>query len=85
MWNCKTNMDKLEITHERASQVKESRIDRPMHQFEISKMQKHENINEMMTWFTHIINPLKYLGKAFFDVELVIKHLGVCKTYESKK
>jgi hypothetical protein len=56
-----------------------------MHQFEISKMQKHENIDEMMTWFTHIINPLKYLEKAFFDVELVIKHLGVCKKYESKK
>jgi hypothetical protein len=56
-----------------------------MHQFEISKMQKHENIDEMMTWFTHIINPLKYLEKAFFDVELVIKHSGVCKKYESKK
>lgn len=42
-------MDKLEITHEKASQIKESKIDRPMHQFEIYKMQKHENINEMMT------------------------------------
>jgi hypothetical protein len=56
-----------------------------MHQFEISKMQEHENIDEMMTWFTHIINPLKYLGEAFSDVELVIKYLGVCQIYESKK
>jgi len=31
MWNCKTNMDKLEITHKRASQVKDSKINRLMH------------------------------------------------------
>jgi len=29
----------------------------------------------MMTWFTHIINQLKYIGKAFSDVEIVIKVL----------
>jgi hypothetical protein len=30
-----------------------------MHQFEIFKMQEHEKITDLMTWFPHIINSLK--------------------------
>lgn len=45
--------DKLEITRERSPQVKESKIDRFMHQFETFKMQEHESIVDMMTRFTY--------------------------------
>lgn len=45
--------DKLEITYEGSLQVKESKIDRLVHQFETFKMQEHESIVDMMTCFTH--------------------------------
>ena len=57
--------DKLVVTCEGTSQVKEAKINILMHQCEMLKMKKDENINEMFTRFTLITNSLNSLSKTF--------------------
>ena len=63
--------DKLIITYEGTSQVKEMKINILMHRFEIFKMKKNENLNEMFTRFTLIFDSLNSLRKNFSNAEKV--------------
>ena len=55
--------DKLVVTYEGTSQVRETKINLLVHQYELFKMQPNETIKEMFTRFTDITNNLKSLGK----------------------
>ena len=57
--------DRLEVTHEGISQVKESKINILVHNYELFKIKTDESITEMFTRFTDIINGLKSLGKVY--------------------
>ena len=65
--------DKLEVTHEGTNQVKESRINMLVHDYEIFNMKINESILSMFTHFTNIINSLKSLGKSYTNGEMVRK------------
>ena len=65
----------LEITHERTSQVKESKINLLVHKYEMFKMKKHESIFDMFIKFTEIINALNGLGKTYSNYDLICKVL----------
>ena len=67
--------DKLVVTYEGTSQVKQSKIDILMREYELFKMQPEENIREMFRRFTEIVNNLHSLGKLFINKEKVRKVL----------
>ena len=76
--SCKTAKeiwDKLEITYEGTSQVKETKISIFLRQYELFKMSPNETIKEMFTRFTQITNNLDSLGKTFSNEEKVRKVL----------
>jgi len=47
-----------------------------MRKYELFEMSDKETVMDMYTWFTHITNELKSLGKSFTTEELVRKILG---------
>ena len=49
----------LEITHEGTNQVKESKINLLVHNYELFFMKENETIVEMITRFTDIVNGLE--------------------------
>ena len=51
--------DKLEVTYEGTNQVKESKMSMLFHEYELFVMKKDENISEISTRFTNIVNCLK--------------------------
>ena len=67
--------DKLEVTYEGTNQVKESRINMLVHDYEMFKMDVDESIPSMFTRFTNITNSLKSLGKEYTNGEMVRKIL----------
>ncbi|GAV81585.1 zf-CCHC domain-containing protein/DUF4219 domain-containing protein/UBN2 domain-containing protein, partial [Cephalotus follicularis] len=67
--------DLLEVTYEGTNQVKESKISMLVHGYELFFMHDNENISDMFTRFTTIINSLKNLGKSYSNQELVRKIL----------
>ena len=67
--------DKLEVTYEGTSRVKESKINLLVTQYEVFKMVESEIINQMYSRFTNIINSLKALGKTYTQPELIQKIL----------
>jgi hypothetical protein len=67
--------DKLEVTYEGTNQVKESKMNMLVHEYELFVMKKDENISEMSTRFTNIVNCLKALGKIYTNQENVRKIL----------
>ena len=62
--------DKLEITYKGTSQIKESRIDMLIHDYELFTMKSFESIFEMFYKFTNIINALKSLGNLILMTSL---------------
>ena len=48
--------DRLKVTHEGANQVKESKINILVHNYELFKIEPEETITQMFTHFTDIIN-----------------------------
>ncbi|KAK2979096.1 hypothetical protein RJ640_005847 [Escallonia rubra] len=75
----------LEVTHEGTNQVKETKINMLVQQYEAFKMKEHESINEMYSIFTFIINGLKLLGKIYPEKEIVRKVLrSLPKRWEAK-
>nr|XP_029122333.1 girdin-like [Elaeis guineensis] len=77
--------DKLDVTHEGTSQVKESKINLLAHKYEIFKIEPHESISDMFTRFTNIINVSNGLGKTYTNHELVCKVLrSLPKAWEAK-
>ena len=67
--------DKLVVTYEGTSQVRETKINMFVHQYELFKMQPDKTIKEMFTRFTNITNNLKSLGKTYTNEEIVRKIL----------
>ncbi|XP_059654962.1 uncharacterized protein LOC132301750 [Cornus florida] len=66
---------KAKITCEGTSQVKESKIDILMHQYELFHMNEDETISAMFVRFTDIINGLKHLGRTMTNSDLARKIL----------
>ena len=78
--------DKLEVTYEGTNQVKESKMSMLVHEYELFVMKTDENISEMSTRFTNIMNCLKALGKFYTNEENVRKILrSLPKRWEAKK
>ncbi|GAV57372.1 UBN2 domain-containing protein, partial [Cephalotus follicularis] len=76
--------DLLEITYEGTNQVKESKINMLVHEYELFMMHNDECISGMFTHFTTIINSLKNLGKSYHNHELVRKILRCLPKKEAK-
>ncbi|GAV57227.1 UBN2 domain-containing protein, partial [Cephalotus follicularis] len=67
------------ITYKGTNQVNESKISMLVHEYELFMMHDNENISEMFTRFTTIINSLKNLGKTYPNQDLVRKILRQTK------
>jgi len=67
--------DKLEITHEGTTQVKNSKINMLMHEYEMFKMEPHESISKIFSRFTNITNSLKSFGRMYSNIDMVQKIL----------
>lgn len=65
----------LEITHEGTSQVKDSKLFQLESEFEKFRMEVDEDVDNMYTRFTKIVNDSKVLGKVFSNGDLVRKIL----------
>ena len=59
IWN------RLEVTHEGTNQVKESKINIFVHNYELFKIKSDESITEMFNRFIDIVNGLKSLGRVY--------------------
>ena len=71
---CKTAKeiwDKLKVTHEGTSQVKESKIALLSNQYEMFKMQSNESITSWFDRYTTIVNQLNQLGRVIPEDEMV--------------
>ncbi|GKV30807.1 hypothetical protein SLEP1_g39582 [Rubroshorea leprosula] len=78
--------DKLKVTHEGTSQVKESKINRLIYMYELFKMKPEESIQDMYTRLNDIVTNLKVLGKVYPPQEVVRKVLrSLPKSWEAKK
>jgi len=67
--------DTLKIHHEGTSHVEETRIDFEVREFEIFEKSEEENIDEMYSRFTSIMNELKSLGKIYSPHDRIRKIL----------
>ncbi|GAB2289773.1 hypothetical protein Dimus_038063 [Dionaea muscipula] len=67
--------DTLKTTHEGTNQVKQSKVDILVRQFELFSMHDDESILSIYTRFTNIVNELKSLDTTFSTEELVRKIL----------
>jgi len=67
--------DTLKIHHEGTTHVKETRIDIGVRKFEIFKMNEEENIDEMYSRFTSIVNELRSLEKTYTTHDRIKKIL----------
>ncbi|GAV71520.1 UBN2 domain-containing protein, partial [Cephalotus follicularis] len=61
------------VTYEGTNQVKDTKINRLVHDYELFTMLENENISSMYAHFNDIINALKGLGKVYSNHELVSK------------
>jgi hypothetical protein len=82
--HCKTSKDMwdaLETLHERTDEVKQSKINTLVQQYELFRMNDGETISSMQTRFTHIVNKLQNLGKTISNQDCTNKILR-CMTKE---
>jgi len=82
--SAKEMWDKLELLYEGTSQVKETKTNILVSEYELFMMKPNENISEMFARFMVIVNGLKALGKEYTDADLVRKILrslsSICHT-----
>ncbi|KAI0493791.1 hypothetical protein KFK09_023916 [Dendrobium nobile] len=85
---CKTGKeiwDKLCITYEGTNEVKQSRLNILLHDYELFRMKPHESISDMYTRFTQIVTSLHALGKELSNYEKVNKILRCLpSSYDAK-
>ena len=75
----------LEIIHEGNNQVKKSRINILVHDYELFFMKDFESIVEMFSRFMVVVNELESLGKTYIEVEKFMKILrSLLKKWEAK-
>ena len=67
--------NKLIVTYEGTSQVRETKMNMYMHYCELFKMDVNESIKNMFTRFTNITNNLKSLDKTYSNEKMVRKIL----------
>ena len=67
--------DKLQLTYEGTKQIKQTKTNMFMREYELFCMREDENIDEMFERFSVIINNLDMIRKSFQDEELVRKIL----------
>jgi hypothetical protein len=73
------------LTHENTNQVKESKIDMLVHQYELFKILSNESITSMFTRMTSITNSLDALGRTYTNVDIMSKILRFLpKSWEAK-
>ncbi|GAV59331.1 UBN2 domain-containing protein, partial [Cephalotus follicularis] len=73
------------VTYEGTNQVKHTKINRLVHDYELFTMLENGNISSMYARFNDIINALKGLGKVYTNHELVGKILRCLpKSWEPK-
>ncbi|GKV05126.1 hypothetical protein SLEP1_g17167 [Rubroshorea leprosula] len=78
--------DKLEVTHEGTSQVKESKINRLNHMYKLFNMKPEESIQDMYRRLNDIVTNFKALGKVYPSQEVVRKVLrSLPKNWEANK
>ena len=63
----------LEVTYEGNDQVKKSKINSFMHDYELFSIKDFESFVEMFSRFIVIVNELEALEKTYTEVEKVIK------------
>lgn len=76
--NCSSAMEmwnKLKLIYEGTSEVKETKANMLITEYELFRMKNDETISEMFARLSGITNGLKSLGKAYTDTELVRKVL----------
>jgi len=73
--------DALETLHERTDDVKQSKINTLVHQYEFVRMEEGESISSMQMRFIHIVNKLQNLGKDISNQDFTNKILR-CMTRE---
>ena len=73
--SAKEMWDTLRLTHEGTTDVKRSRINALTHEYELSRKNANESIQNMQKRFTHIVNHLAALGKEFQNEDLINKVL----------
>ena len=87
IFTCKTAKkiwEKLKVTHEGISQVKESKIVFLSNQYEMFKMQANESITPWFDRYTTIVNQLNQLGKVIPENEMVKRLLrSLSKSWRS--
>ncbi|XP_072066923.1 uncharacterized protein [Arachis hypogaea] len=85
---CKTAKeiwDKLRLTHEGTKQVRETRIDMLMKEYEMFSMKEDESIDQMFERFSIIINNLDAMGRNYSEETLVRNILrSLTKKWEVK-
>nr|XP_009797843.1 PREDICTED: uncharacterized protein LOC104244177 [Nicotiana sylvestris] len=80
--------EKLEVTYEGTSKVKETHINMLVHDYELFSMKEGESIEEMFARFSKIISNLKAFGKPYTSGELIAfekTHLKKPSQEEKKK
>ncbi|XP_016447997.1 uncharacterized protein LOC107773062 [Nicotiana tabacum] len=65
--NSRAKKDTLQIVHKGTSQMKQSRIDMLLRNYELFIMKYSKPIQDMVTRFTVITNELRSLGKSFIS------------------
>jgi hypothetical protein len=73
------------LTHENTNQVKESKIDMLVHQYELFKILSNESITSMFTRMTSITNSLDALGRTYTNVDIMSKILRFLPKYWEAK
>ncbi|XP_070030135.1 uncharacterized protein [Nicotiana sylvestris] len=77
--------DKLEVTYEGTSKVKETHINMLVHDYELFSMKEGESIEEMFARFSKIISDLKAFGKPYTSGDQVRKILrSLPTTWQTK-
>ncbi|XP_075098859.1 uncharacterized protein LOC142175768 [Nicotiana tabacum] len=77
--------DKLEVTYEGTSKVKETHINMFFHDYELFQIKEGESIEEMFARFSKIISDLKAFGKPYSSGDQVRKILrSLPTTWQTK-
>lgn len=77
--------DKLKVIYKGTNQVKDSKANLLVHDYELFEMKPGETIEKMSTRFTNLVNLFKALQKYFEEEELLKKTLrSLPKYWETK-
>ncbi|XP_019252721.1 PREDICTED: uncharacterized protein LOC109231515 [Nicotiana attenuata] len=77
--------DKLEVTYEGTSKVKETHINMLVHDYELFQIKEGESIEEMFVKFSKIVSDLKAFGRPYSSGDQVQKILrSLPTTWQTK-